>query len=132
MAGHFPKTRKLHPRAVGGLKKSRTTTPPAFKPVRGKSKVFNRFEEDSRDRNHTFTSLEGISMPPAVRPAMLVGFLIFAGLGTWQYFGYRGTKEETFHFWVAVVLLVVAMGALLGFFLTKPEDDPSDISITKF
>lgn len=71
-------------------------------------------------------------MSPALRKALLGVAFVFVVLGIWQYFGYQGTKDETMHFWISVVLLVIAMGAILGFFLTKPEEDPSDISITKF
>ncbi|MBX7218545.1 MAG: hypothetical protein K1Y36_01245 [Blastocatellia bacterium] len=71
-------------------------------------------------------------MSPALRKSLLAVTVVFAGIGVWQYFGYQGTKDETTHFWISVVFLVISMGALLTFFLTKPEEDPSDISITKF
>ena len=71
-------------------------------------------------------------IPPNIRPIFLIAFIIFALLGSWQYFGYRDNKEANLHFWVSVALFVVAMVSFLIFLLSKPDEDPSDISITKF
>jgi hypothetical protein len=60
--------------------------------------------------------------------------LVLVVIGLWQYSlsASAPAGSGSMNFWIAIGCVAAAGGALLGFFLLKPEEDPGDISITKF
>ncbi|MBI4749438.1 MAG: serine/threonine protein kinase [Acidobacteria bacterium] len=59
-----------------------------------------------------------------LRPVFLIVSLLFALLGSWQFFGFQHTKEENTHFWVAIGLFLISFGcAWLFFFLSIRKKD---------
>ncbi len=73
-------------------------------------------------------------MSPVVRKVVLVVAIVLALVGVWQFYQYTtysATGDYT-RLYIAIGIFAAAGAALVAFFLTKPEEDISDISITKF